>query len=261
MRNLNVLFPISCVAVLTTVAFTACGEGGNSYSGSGTLQLAAGDLDSTEMVYANVDESKESDGTYASNFYVGSTSYQEFELSHYVRSGAFVGGLTATNMTDSTTLSADNYACIVGHGASSNKTYFVGDLNKTCAITFHTDYLYSVPLSPTFVMVTNAAYTYLAMEQGTDEYPAFTEADYLTLHIIALNKNGGATGKEVTFDLASRGKFQREWKRVDLTELGECYGVAFTLESTGGTTGLNISTPPRFCIDFLTATYSYSFDY
>jgi hypothetical protein len=247
-------------AVATTLTLAGCAGGGNSYSGSGTLQMAAGDLDST-LVYANVDETKEADGTYSNPLYIGSSSYPEFALSHYVRQGTFVGGLTATNQKDTLTVDNLNYSAITGRGAASNATYFVADLNKTASITFRTDALYGVALTPQFIYVTNAAYTYLVMEQGTEQYPAYTVGDYLTLHIAALNKNGGATGQEVEVDLARGGKLLRKWQKVDLTELGECYGLYFTLEATGGTTGLNIPLPPRFCVDLLTANYSYSFEY
>ncbi len=253
--------PSLLVASTALIALTACSSDGNSFSSGGTLQLAAGDLDST-MVYANVDTSKDTNETYKNDFYRGSTSYPEFQLAHYVCNGQFAGGLTATNQTDTTTISADNYACIVGHGAASNATYFVGDLKKQCSITFRTDAFYGEPLTPQFIMVTNATYTYWAMAEGTESYPAFTTADYLELHIYALNKNGGAiAGKEVVVDLASKGKILKEWKKVDLTDLGECYGLYFNLEASNGASGINVPVPPRFCFDLLTATYSYSLSY
>jgi hypothetical protein len=259
MQTVKHLTPALLAATLLTLS--ACDSDGNSYSGSGTLQLAAGDLDST-MVYAHVDSSKDPGVTYENDLYVGSSSYPEFQLAHYVCDGQFAGGLTATNQTDSTTLAADNYAAITGHGAASNATYFVGDLRKQCSITFRTDALYGEPLTPQFIMVSNAAYTYLAMAEGCDLYPAFTAADYLELHIYALDKKGGAiAGREVVVDLASKGKLLKEWKKVDLTELGECYGVYFNLEATDGTSGLSVPVPPRFCFDFLTANYNYSFSY
>lgn len=259
-HSFSIIIPATVVGMCLC---TSCDSGGNSYSGSGVLQMAVGDLDST-MVYANVDETKEAVSSltpYVNDLYIGSTSYPEFQLSHYVLNRRFVGGFTATNQTDTTTVSADNYAAIVGHGAANNATYFVGDLNKTCSITFRTDALYGEPLQPQFIMVTNATYTYWAMAEGTAQYAAFADADYLTLTIQALNKKGATTGREVQVDLARNGKLLREWQRVDLTKLGECYGLYFSLEATGGVQDLSIPLPPRFCVDFLTAKYEYSFDY
>jgi hypothetical protein len=255
-------FFAGCIAAISPLlVYTACDSDGNSYSGSGTLQLAVGDMDST-TVYANVDATKESLGTYSNPIYMGSLNYPEFELSHYVRQGSFVGGITVTNQTDSLHATADNYASITGSGAGSHKSYLVADLSKTASVTFRTTTYYNVPLTPQFIYVTNATYTYMTMKEGSAQYPAFTTSDYLKLRITALNKNGGAlTDKSVEVYLAANGTPLKKWQRVDLTDLGECYGLYFTLESTDGSTDVSIPLPPRFCFDLLTATYNYSIQY
>jgi hypothetical protein len=252
------------LTAIAAVALTSCDSNGNSISGSGFWQMYAGNLDSLNMVYSNVDLEQEADSVLYEN---SITINNYFKLRHYCYHGSFAGGLTATSMADSLTAAPENYSSVVKHSVLTDNaggwgtTYFVGDLNRECSIYFNTEYVYGVAVSPKSIWVTNAAYTYQAMLQGTDLYPAYTAADYLTLHISALDAKGNTLSRSVSIDLASSGRYVDTWKSVDLSSLGECYGIRFNLEATGGVTDSNIPLPPRFCVDYLTVEYSYSASY
>lgn len=108
---------------------------------------------------------------------------------------------------------------------------------------------------PQSMMLTNTCYAYYSMLNGDNIAKKFVEGDYLKLIIHGVH----ADGSESVVDayLAHCGSVPEEgilktWKRVDLSELGLCSYIYFTMESSdNGEWGMN--TPAYFAIDKFTA--------
>lgn len=101
---------------------------------------------------------------------------------------------------------------------------------------------------PQSVAVTNSAYGYYAMLNGTDYSRAFTRDDWCKVIFKGvLNKQVVGT---VELYLAQNGQIVNDWKTVDLTPLGQCDMIYMQMESSdSGQWGMN--NPSYFCIDDL----------
>ncbi len=249
--------------LLGATAFMSCDSEGNKYEGHGTYACFTSMPDSMDIL-SNYDIIKEMDSVkYRNDIVINSL----FRLSHYCESRKFVAGITVTNMKDLDTAAPTNYSSIVGHGSlahSNGETYnqscFIADLKERCTIVFDSAQLF-YPLKPQSMYVTNAAYSYLCMKNGAGEYPKFGTDDFLKLRIRGLNRSGSSSTRYVDVYLADNGNILDEWKQVDLTPIGETYGLTFTLETADGRINSQISLPPLFCFDALIADYSYSISY
>ena len=120
------------------------------------------------------------------------------------------------------------------------------DSKRSCGIAF--DH-YVVPKS---IKVANTAWGYWAMKNGSDFGRPFGPDDRCTLTIHGVS-NGAVVG-EVSVDLAADGKILDTWKTVDLSSIGQCSGMYFTMTSTDtGDWGMN--NPAYFAIDDMDITY------
>ncbi|MDR2511468.1 MAG: DUF4465 domain-containing protein [Bacteroidales bacterium] len=84
------------------------------------------------------------------------------------------------------------------------------------------------------------------------------EGDYFKVIIHGLDENFDDNGKSVEFTLTSfeNGVFTinaRDWEWVDLSTLGECSGIYFTMASSDNSYGF-MNTPAYFCMDKLSIT-------
>lgn len=112
---------------------------------------------------------------------------------------------------------------------------------------------------PKGVFVNNTAYTTKCIEDGFFVARAFTKNDTYILTAHATNKDNQPTGKKVDFYLADyrSDKIQNRilnnrWEWFDLSSLGNCEGIYFTVKSTdAGQYGDN--TASYFAIDRLIA--------
>lgn len=111
---------------------------------------------------------------------------------------------------------------------------------------------------PLSVSICQNTMSYKDITQGDYTGYTFKEGDYFALHIYALDKNMQKDeSKEVIYYLADYRSNNREewilnktWEEVSLTSLGRCYGLCFTMSSTGkGQFGTNTST--YFALDGL----------
>lgn len=256
---------LSCIAlsVLTASVFMACDNEGNKYEGHGSYICFTSMPDSLDIL-SNFDPIKELDSIqYRNDILINSI----FQLSHYCEAKKFAGGITVTNMKDLVSAVPTNYSSIVGHGSLSNSTgekynqsCFIADLSERCTILFDTTQIFYA-LKPQSIYITNAAYSYLCMRNGAGEYPKFEADDFLKLRIRGMNRNGSSSSKYVDVYLAADNNVLNEWKKVDLTPIGETFGLVFSLETADGLINSQIPLPPLFCFDALIADYSYSIHY
>lgn len=105
---------------------------------------------------------------------------------------------------------------------------------------------------PVALTVTNTAYSYWVMKNGSAFSRPFTNDDYLRLTITGVRK-GVETGK-TSIDLAANGRIVDTWQQVDLAPLGKVDFIYFTMESSdSGEWGMN--TPAYFAIGGLVVKY------
>lgn len=103
--------------------------------------------------------------------------------------------------------------------------------------------------NPVGVYITNSAYAYYAIKNGTEFSSKFENGDYFTLHINGV-RNGVLTG-HVDVELANGTNILSKWLPVSLESLGTVDMIYFTMESSdSGTYGMN--TPSYFCLDGFT---------
>ena len=107
---------------------------------------------------------------------------------------------------------------------------------------------------PVAMTVTNTAYTYYAMKNGTAFSKPFTESDNLYLDVYGVTSKG-VTKLGVSIPLARNNEFVEKWQQIDLTPLGEVQYIYFTMRSTDtGEYGMNV--PAYFAIGSIQAVYN-----
>lgn len=114
------------------------------------------------------------------------------------------------------------------------------------------------PYAPQEVSICQSPLAYNDIVNGSYSGYVFQQGDYFTLTITALDENYTPDNtRQITYYLADyRGAeaswtLNKGWEKVDLTPLGNVYGLAFTMASTDtGTYGMNTSA--YFNLDGLT---------
>ncbi|HCS88418.1 MAG TPA: hypothetical protein DIW30_08580 [Bacteroidales bacterium] len=180
--------------------------------------------------------------------------FQVFRFSHLPSGESYAGtsweGFTVSKVSSD---SVSYNGCMSKGGLQGEGTPFVlayysefyGEKSNVVTFTGETAYR---PLSVSICQNTMA---YKDITKGDYTGYTFKEGDYFALHIYALDKNlQKDESKEVTYYLADyRSPKQEErtlnkgWEDVDLKALGDCYGLCFTMTSTGkGQWGTNTST-------------------
>lgn len=100
---------------------------------------------------------------------------------------------------------------------------------------------------PQAVALTNSAYGYYAIKNGTPFNRAFTADDRFS--VIIIGKYRGMQTGVVKFSLAEGTNILNEWKDCDLRPLGKVDEICFRMESTdSGEWGIN--NPTYFCMDY-----------
>lgn len=173
--------------------------------------------------------------------------------------GYWSEGIVLSSMTDSVTSGAANIYSSRAASGHNSPTYAVAKNNTT--IKFN-----NAPNGTvlTGISITNSTYAANSMRDG-DSFgkqfggPSGDDPDWFLLTIKGLDANGDVTADSVDFYLAdyrfadnSQDYIQTMWNHVDLTALGNVYGLNFTLNSSDvGQWGMN--TPAFFCLDSLTS--------
>lgn len=105
---------------------------------------------------------------------------------------------------------------------------------------------------PVSLEVTNTAYAYYVMKNGSAFSRPFGPTDSMTLDIYGWV--GGKSVGPVSVSLATAGDIVDKWTLVDLTPLGDVQALYFTMRSTdSGEWGMN--TPAYFAIHSITTMY------
>lgn len=100
---------------------------------------------------------------------------------------------------------------------------------------------------PAYVYITNTANAVKSMMYGDDYAKQFTEEDWFKLIIMGYDEDYDETGV-VEFYLAKDGNIVTDWQKVDLTPLGTCWMIEFTMDSSDKSYGF-MNTPAYFCLD------------
>ncbi len=232
------------------IVFTACFASISMFTSAQFVNFESLTLPQAESYYNG------SDGA-------GGFSEMGIEFSNdYTQAGDYWNGFIYSNMTDATTPGyANQYSCFAGSGADASEKYAI--CYPAGKITF--PQLGYVPS----LKITNTTYAGISMRDGDAYAKKFGSAnnaqgqpdgtngeDFFKLTI-----NGLSFSDEIVstldvyladFRFADNAQdfILNTWKSVDLTSLGNVYGLSFDLQSTDiGDFGMN--TPAYFALDDL----------
>lgn len=104
---------------------------------------------------------------------------------------------------------------------------------------------------PTEVYICQSSNTLKAITDGMPPARKFTDSDVLSLIITGIDDSYRETTNSVVYNLASEGKFNTGWEKVNLSSIGLCNGLSFRMTSTDANT-YGINTPTYFAMDGLT---------
>jgi hypothetical protein len=175
----------------------------------------------------------------------------------------WTSGWAVSTVKDSTTNSFSNlYGAYPFAGADESLTFMVGQYTSTIEIP---DTLGAIINS---IDITNASFPLLVMRDGDPS--GFSkkfggddgnDPDYFLLDIKGIDVNGDSIGN-VSFYLAdyrfednSQDYIIKEWKTVDLTELGTVKSLEFSLSSSDANQ-FGILTPALYCVDNFKYAYT-----
>lgn len=246
--------------------------------GAGVLASCSSDpeFDSTDTILVSEESySYDSDGVWTQNEKPGNLNIDDYEFSHIIDKneyGTFVYGFTPSKVTDPSIhnpLDSFPYASASGGGVNGpGSPYLVGYWaeylegepgaenipfdQRTCRI-YEED---GDRFQPQSVMVCNNTYLKYAALNGTAFTPKMGEGDFVTLIAHGVHQDG--TEDTAVFylinieDTNTEAGILMAWKEFDLTGLGTCTGIYFTMDASDNfksAYGLNI--PTYFCIDQL----------
>lgn len=243
--------------------------------GAGSLASCSSDPEYDDLETISVSDAKlpyDSEGVWLENNESGFINIDDYEFSHILDNG-LVYGFTPSKVTDTSLhqpLYTYPYACAAGGGVKGpGSPYLVGywseyleTLNgaepqftdRSCRI-YAED---GDTFKPVSVMVCNNTYMMYELLNGSDFMKAFGPDDWVTLTVHGVHLDG--TESQVTDYLVNiegtdvKAGILTSWKKFDLTSLGVCTGLYFTMDCTDSpdyksSYGLNI--PTYFCIDQL----------
>lgn len=111
-------------------------------------------------------------------------------------------------------------------------------------------------IKPEYAYITNTAWAVKSMTEGDDYAKKFDETDWLKLTISGMvfdeEEEDYVAQASVDFYLAKDGKIVDEWTKVDLTALGICEFIRFTMDSSDKSYGF-MNTPAYFALDNMKA--------
>jgi hypothetical protein len=160
---------------------------------------------------------------------------------YYHPSWGFGGGFTYTNKTDVTTSGYTNISAITGKGVNGN-VYLTVALSNPATMKINNSGLYRFKE----LYITNSTYAYLSMKDGDYYASAFGADDWFKLTIYNADKSA-----KVDVLLAEGTNLLNEWKKVDLSALGNTDELQFEMSSTKNN-DYGMVTPNYFCMDGIT---------
>lgn len=169
-------------------------------------------------------------------------------------------GFCPTKSTDNTDYgngdwTSHQWGSITGGGVSGqNDPYILGYCNEdinpipntpACFISYN-----GKTFNPKKVYITNNAWGYYSMKNGSAFNKKFEEGDWCTLHIYGM-KNGKITGI-VDVLLANGNNILNSWKQVNLEPLGENLDMIYFQMTSSDSNAWGMKNPAFFCLDNFT---------
>lgn len=202
------------------------------------------------------------------NTQVGDVVLGKFVFSHSASATEWAGivyesysGFVPTRSSDNADHSGDDWVqyqwgSITGGGLNGkNSPYMLGswdvmeDLSVSSARPSLSITYDGIAFDPEEMFVTNSAYGYYAMKNGTAFNRKFGDEDWMKLHIIGM-RNGVETGR-VEVALADNGQLLSHWQRVDLEALGDVVDMIYFQFSSSDSGQWGMNNPAYFCLDRL----------
>ena len=157
------------------------------------------------------------------------------------------GGFTISKSAADT---LNQFACVAKGGVKGVGSPFI--------IGYYQDYVGVLTLTfdnfyyPKEVYICQDMVTLLSLQNGDSFAKKFTAKDTLALHISGLDEDDNNSAA-VTYYLAVDSVFNQAWTKIDLSSIGYCYALEFSMTSTDcGAWGIN--TPTYFALDALTVS-------
>lgn len=238
---------------------------------AGLLASCSSDPEYDDTEYIQVSDAQypyDKEGVWLDNDKSVNLNIEDYIFSHSVDEWGYVYGFTPSKVSDTSAhspLSSFPYASAFGGGLKGNGSqYLVGYWaefleGNNCEFYQRTCRIYEEDgdqFEPQSVMVTNNTYLKYAALNGTDFSPKFEPGDYVMLIAHGVHMDG--TESQSTFYLVNIESSDIEagilqgWEKFDLSGMGACTGIYFTMaasERLTGDYGLNI--PTYFCLDQL----------
>jgi hypothetical protein len=172
--------------------------------------------------------------------------------------GAFWSGFSISSLKDTVTPGFGNqYSTVAGSGATGSVKFALAYDSAVVLMQSHLADVVNPYARPKSLMITNSTYTYRTIKEGDLFTSKFEAGDWYKI-IIRGYKSTEQTGL-VEYYLADfrEGKSLvfKDWKKVDLSGLGEVDRIVFTFDSSDKTAGW-LNTPAYACIDNLILAYS-----
>lgn len=214
----------------------------------------------------------DSEGVWTLNDQPGYLNINDYEFSHIIDENKIIYGFTPSKVTDTSKhspLYTFPYASASGGGVSGpGSQYLVGywaeyleDKDGDGQVQFQDRIcrIYAEDgdrFQPQSVMVCNTTYVMYAALDGTDFTAAFGPGDYLNLIAHGVHLDG--TEAQTTFTLINiesdsvKDGILTSWMEFDLTSLGTCTGIYFTMDcSDNFKSAWGMDIPAYFCLDRL----------
>lgn len=249
MRQIRLVMMVGALALVAT----SCEE---DFSYQKTIDFEDVTL-STDGYYNGADKSgQQVDGEWIK--YIQSSSAGFFNLYGESEWGSYWSGFAISSHKDTVTAGYTNqYSSISGSGAAGSKQFAVA-YDSAVIYTQGIDEAEHIEKTiPQSLMITNSTYTYHTLKYGDMFTSKFNAGDWYKI-IIKGYKASTLTGA-VEFFLADfrEGKtlIVKDWKKVDLSQLGEVDRIVLTFDSSDKTAGW-LNTPAYACIDNLVLAYS-----
>lgn len=157
------------------------------------------------------------------------------------------GGFTISKSAADT---LNQFACVAKGGVKGVGSPFI--------IGYYQDYVGALTLTfdnfyyPKEVYICQDMVTLLSLQNGDGYAKKFTAKDTLALHISGLDENDNNSAA-VTYYLAVDSVFNQAWTKIDLSSIGYCYALEFSMTSTDCSV-YGINTPTYFALDALTVS-------
>lgn len=244
------LFKSALCALALAFGMTSCsddnepGDDPKDFTNTETLLASEADLD------------YDADGVWARNDESGFINIGDYEFSHSIDEYDWVWGFTASKLEDDNEYNPGYehpYAVIYnGSFNSAYSPYLVGAWNtsetddtafddRSCRMYDEEGELFM----PQSITVNNNTYAYYVMLNGNDFTKKFDDNDWFKLIINGVHQDGSVASVEVY--LANEGKIMNQWTDVDLSGLGICTGLYFTMASSSNNEW-GMLTPGYFCV-------------